>query len=276
MANPHRAGRASTSTSFRCAGCRATPASSRPQGSTLQGSRTHTDSAYVDLDFHMLAASLLPSLGELPFVVPSTLSLSVRSGETESRYEAATERYRRSSFGIDGLWETPIGETTLSYWRDQRFGLTAGALSRSTEMAQVAHFVRRGNWRFGLDASLTRSSGDGSNGYDDRSWSFGQSVAYSTPDGPEFRLQLGQDRGTMHMADDSFSSSDQYSRITASLDLSRYLQKRFERDDLRLTLDYRRALERSDAELTLSDELIDRWVDGYRREGLLMSFGMKL
>lgn len=246
------------------------------EGSSLLDSRGRSDAAYLDLDVGMLVASLLPSLDRLPFVVPATVNFSYRSGNTANRYSTATEQYSRSSLGIDAGWETPLGETAVGYWRDERIGLTADASSRSTEMVQLSHMVRRGNWRFGLDASLTRSSGEGSDGYDDRSLSFGQSVAYSAPGGPEFRLQLGRDQAVLRMADDSYASTDSYSRITASLDLSRYLQKRFERDDLRLTVDYRRALERTNSEMTLHDELVERWVDGDRREGLLMSFGMKL
>ena len=80
----------------------------------------------------------------------------------------------------------------------------------------------------------------------------------------------------MHSLDDSYASDDRYSNITASLDLSSYLQKQFERTDLRLTLDYRKTMERSDGEMSLYDEMVERWTDGNRREGFLMSFGMKL
>ena len=245
-------------------------------GSSLLGSDTRSTSLYLDLDTAILALDLFPELGTLPFLIPTMVNVSTRQGETQRRYADSNERFDRSSLGIDGTWETPLGETILSYLRDARTGLTPGARSYSTEMMQASHFVRRGNWRFGADAALTTGAGDGGNGeYDERAWSFGQSVAYSTPDGPEFRLALGQDRGVMRVTD-SFASADNYSRITASLDLSRYLQKRFERPDLRLTLDYRKALERSETELNLFDQMVERWVDGYRREGFLMSFGMKL
>ena len=246
------------------------------EGSSLLESSTGTTSAYVDLDPNMLAMSLLPEVGELPFLVPSMISLSYRSGETENRYSTFEERFGRSSLGVDGTWETPIGETILSYWHDSRTGITAGSQSRSNETMQVSHYVRRGNWRFGLDAALTRGTGDGSTGYGERSWSFGQSVSYIEPNGPEFRLSLGQDRDNLRMSDASFTSSDSYSQITASLDLSKYLQKRFERSDLHLTLDYRKSLARSDMEMSLFDEMIERWVERDRREGFLMSFGMKL
>jgi hypothetical protein len=249
---------------------------SAPTGPNLVESRTRTNAAYLDLDSHTLAAWLFPDLDKLPDLVPATISLSYRAGETENRYDGSTQSYDRSSLGIDGGWETPIGETNLSYWRDSRTALTDNVRSGSTETFQVSHFMRRGHWRFGLDAALSRSRFTGDNGYSDRSLSFGQSVAYSAPDGPEFRLHLGQDRGQMRMMDDSYASQDSYSSITASLDLSKYLQRRFERTDLRLTVDYRKALERSGSEMSLYDQLVERWVDGYRRQGLLMSFGMKL
>jgi hypothetical protein len=141
---------------------------------------------------------------------------------------------------------------------------------------QVDHSIRWGRWRFGADAAFTRGSGDGSSAYLERSWAFGQSVAYSTPNGPEFRLQFGQDRDALRMLDDSYVSADRYSRITASLDLSRYLQTRFERSDLKLTVDYRKTVDRTDGEFMLGEEIIDHWIDADRREGLLISFGMKL
>lgn len=249
----------------------------KPQEVTsLATSRTWSSSANADLDLGMLAATLLPELGDLPFLVPTNVSVSHRSGETDSRYQTRSDRYRRSSLGIDGSWETPIGETSLSYWRDDRSAITAGGRSGRSETYQLYHWLQRGNWRFGIDASLSRSRFEGAGGYDDRSLSFGQSVAYSAPNGPELRLQLGQDRGGMRLDDDSYSSLDRYSQITASLDLSRYLQARFERSDLKLTLDYRKTVDRSDAEIELVDETIERWVDGDRREGFLVSFGMKL
>ncbi len=256
---------------------RSRASSSRPiEGISLLDSTTRRREAYLDLDPRALAGWLFPALVDLPALVPASVGISIRSGETENRDGESVRRYGRASFGVDGSWETPIGETSVSFWRDRRIGQTDGARSSASDSLQLAHSVRHGHWRFGLDATLTRSRGDGANGFAERGLSFGQSVAYSAPNGPELRLQLGQDRGTMRMADDSFASSDRASSITASLDLSRYLQARFERPDLRLTLDYRKALERSDMEMSLYDELVERWVDGYRREGLLVSFGMNL
>jgi hypothetical protein len=246
------------------------------EASTLLESQTSSQVANIDVDTTQLASSLLPDLTSLPFIVPTNISVSHRSAETHNRFDTGLQRYRRSSLGIDGGWETPIGETDLSYWRDRRTALTDAVSDQSSETAQISHMVRRGHWRFGLDASVARMSGGSSGGYSDSSLSFGQSVAYSAPGGPEFRLHLGQDRSAMRQDDDSFVMDDSYSSITASLDLSRYLQQRFERPDLRLTLDYRKAVDRSESEMSLYEETIDRWVDDDRREGVLVSFGMKL
>ena len=246
------------------------------EGSTLLNSRTSTTSAYLDVDPELLAGSLFPDVTELPFFVPSTISLSYRSGETETRYQGTDERYAKASLGIDGSWDTPLGETSLSYWRDTRTGVTAGAHRSMSETFGADHYVRRGHWRFGLDASLMRTRSEGAVGYEDQTLSFGQSVSYSAPEGPEFRLQMGQDRGSARSDDLSYASADRYSSITASLDLSQYLQKRFARPDLHLTLDYRKMLDRTDSEMSLYDQLAERWMDRYRREGFLMSFGMKL
>lgn len=246
------------------------------EGSALLDSRTRTDAVYLDIDSATLAGWLFPDVATLPFMVPSSISLAYRSGETKNRFQASSEHYGRTSLGIDASWETPLGETGLSYWRDTRAAMSEGARSWASETVQVDHSIRRGNWRFGLDAAMTRTRGDGGPAYGESSLSFGQSIAYSAPNGPEFRLQLGQDRGSTRMADDSYASSDSYSSITASLDLSRYLQARFERPDLRLTLDYRKALDRTESEMSLYDQLVERWDDTYRREGLLLSFGMVL
>lgn len=246
------------------------------ESSTLLASETRSETANLDVDTAQLAALLLPDLANLPFLVPTNLNLSYRSAETGSEYQSGLQHYGRTSFGVDGSWETPIGETQFSYWRDRRTGLTEGVADRLSETMQISHAVRRGHWRFGLDASMSRTSGDSDSAYSDRSLSFGQSIAYSAPDGPEFRLHLGQDRSAMRQDGDGFAMDDSYSSITASLDLSRYLQQRFERPDLRLTLDYRKAVDRSESEMSLYDELIERWTDSDRREGFLVSFGMKL
>jgi hypothetical protein len=246
------------------------------EGSSLLDNRTHTQSLSLSVDSGLLAAWLAPEVDKLPWLVPTTVYVSMGSGETENRFQASAERYARSSLGMDGTWETSFGETSLSYWRDTRTWLTGDARSRSSETFIADHSVRRGNWRFGVDAMLSQTRGDGSFSYTNRSLSFGQSVAYSAKDGPELRISLGQDRGQMQPSNESSVSDDRYSSIPASLDLSKYLQKRFERDDLRLTFDYRKTVDRSESEFSLYDELVDRWIDSDRREGFLMSFGMKL
>ena len=62
----------------------------------------------------------------------------------------------------------------------------------------------------------------------------------------------------------------------ATVDLSKYLQKRFERQDLRLSAEYRARLGKSHYEIADFDEAIEQWADRYERQGFLLSFRMNL
>ena len=80
----------------------------------------------------------------------------------------------------------------------------------------------------------------------------------------------------MESDDLSFLTARRGQQASASLDLTDYLRKRFERDDLRLKIDYRKQLDRSTTAVSAYQQLVDRWSDGFSGEGLLVSFGMKL
>jgi hypothetical protein len=89
-------------------------------------------------------------------------------------------------------------------------------------------------------------------------------------------IRMGRDENRGQSLDDSFESSMTYSSITASLDLTDYLRKRFDRQDLRLKLEYRKRLEDSSFSIADDDLRYQLWSDRYQREGFLISFGMKL
>ncbi len=86
----------------------------------------------------------------------------------------------------------------------------------------------------GVDGVLTKTSAAGLSGYNDTTFSGGQTIAYGRPNGPQFRLRLGQEQNQMRLNDETYYSSQDTFGLTATLDLSRYLQWRFERPDLRV------------------------------------------
>lgn len=247
------------------------PASESP---LLEG-RTGSRSVMLEIE----PASLLPTLaggdGVADMVLPETVTLNWRTGWSETRFADSTERYDRRGLEANGSWETPLGETTIGYWSDRRVGATAALGISQDRQIQLSHVIRRGDWSVGIDAVSSKYSSSRGDGFSDRSFSLGGMISYNRPNGPQMQIRLGRDQSRSGNDDESFMSSQRFSSVTASLDLTQYVRHHFDRDDLRLTIDYRRRIESSEMVETFNYAL-DRWSENERREGLLVSFGMKL
>ena len=239
-------------------------------------SRTDSNSATLEFDLATMAPALAMDERLPAALLPRYAMIALRRGSSESRFASSAERFERQGIELNGTWETPLGETTLGYWRDRRFGATADLGQREERVVNLSHMVRAGDWRFGVDAMVAKSSSTRGSGLSDRTVAMGGSIAYEVKDGPRLMVQLSNDRGRMAAEDDSFLTAQRGQQISASLDLTDYLRKRFDRSDLRLKIDYRKQLDRSTTEVSAYQQLIDRWTEGDGGEGLLVSFGMKL
>lgn len=238
--------------------------------------RNDSVSLLVSLDVSSASSGLLAKAGQSP-LFPRSLSLLFRQGQDQYARPAGLERYDRRSFNIDATWETPLGDTTVGYSQDHRIGLAEGSGDRTVATYQLEHTIRRGGWRLGGDVASTTSRDASRRGSQDSSVMLGGTLAYQRQDGPEFQFRIGHDRNRLSLNDRSYLSSDQGLQISAALDLSRYLQKRFDRKDLRLRFEYRRSLLDS-LELfpdldPYSLEPIERRRD---RNVVQLSFGMRL
>ena len=238
--------------------------------------RTESRSATLEFDLSTIAPALAMDERLPAALLPKYLLLSWRGGSSETGLIAAPERFDRQGVELYGTWETPLGETGLGYWRDRRFGATAELGRRNEQVVQLSHMVRRGNWRFGIDAMIARNSSTRGSGLTDRNLALGGSIAYEVQHGPRLMIQLSNDRGRMAEEDETFVTARRGQQISASLDLTDYLRRLFDRPDLRFKIDYRKQLDRSTTAVSAYQQLIDRWSDGSRGEGLLVSFGMKL
>lgn len=243
---------------------------------SLLSSRSDSRSVTLEFDLATLAPALAMDEGLPAALLPKYLMIGWRGGSSESLVNSTTERFARNGIELNGTWETPIGETSLAYWRTRRIGAIVALGRRDEEMVQLSHMVRKGDWRFGVDGMISHSSSTRGTGSSDRNVAWGGSIAYDVAGGPRLMLQLNDDRGRMATEDDSFLTTQRGQQISASLDLTEYLRKRFERNDLRLKIDYRKQLDRSTVAVSEYQQLIDRWTDGYSGEGVLVSFGMKL
>ncbi|MEO5578328.1 MAG: hypothetical protein ABIR25_04670 [Sphingomicrobium sp.] len=246
------------------------------EGSSQYLSRTDSNSATLEFDLATMAPALAMDESLPAALLPRYAMIALRRGSSESRFAGSAERFERQGIELNATWETPIGETTLGYWRDRRVGATADLGRRDEQMVQMAHMVRLGGWRFGVDATVAANRSTRGSGLDDRNVAFGGSIAYQSRNGPRLMVQLSQDRGRMESDDLSFLTARRGQQASASLDLTNYLRQRFERDDLRLKIDYRKQLDRSTTAVSAYQQLVDRWSDGFSGEGLLVSFGMKL
>ena len=248
----------------------------RTTHSSLLSSRTDSRSATLEFDLATLAPGLAMDERLPAMLLPKYLMIGWRGGNSESLVNGTTEHFARNGIELNGTWETPIGETSLGLWRTRRIGATASLGRRDEQVVQLSHMIRTGDWRFGVDGMVSRSSSTRGSGLTDRNVAWGGSIAYDVAGGPRLMVQLSDDRGRMAAEDDSFLTARRGQQISASLDLTDYLRKRFERNDLRLKIDYRKQLDRSTVAVSEYQQLVDRWTDGNSGEGVLVSFGMKL
>ena len=238
-------------------------------------SRTAGSNIYLDVDTAELFPELAFDRRGLRALLPTTLSASLTNSDTISDYSGTRRQYRRKGFELFGNWETPFGETSFGFSRDTRRGLAGPFLDSNERTLQASHMVRRGGWRIGVDGVLFESSTPGS-GARDRTLMIGQTLAYSRIGGPEFMLRVGQDRIRSTARDGTYDSAIRASRITATLDLTQVMRRRLKRQDVGLKLEYRRRLDDGEYSYSSFDDVFERFTDSQQRQGLLLTFHMKL
>ena len=239
-------------------------------------SRSHALTGSLDVSVDEAASGLLVRLGQSP-LFPRSLSLSWRDGWIENSLPASNDRYLRKSWSLSASWESRFGETDIYYSQDRRIGVAAPLGSRADSSFQVAHMVRWSGWRAGLDATVTRSNSTSGTGYRSTSYSGGATLAYQLKNGPEFKLQVGRDLDRMALNDRSYLSANDGTRLTASLDLTAWLNHSFARKDLRLRFEFRQLLEAGREDLLDPEQqLFDRLYDRRNRDVVQISFGMAL
>lgn len=238
-------------------------------------SRSGQTSISLDFDMTSLSPALAAPFKALGPLAPQSLSFNWRSGWSENSYAGIAERFRRTGWDASASWDTPIGETSFDYSLDRRVGVAPLAVTKTNQSYQLTHMVRLGGWRLGADVMLSKDSATGSRGYRERSWSTGQTLAYSRANGPEFRLRIGQDRDRMRYFNNTYASSTNGLSVTATLDLTQFLRKRFERDDLRLKFEFRKRVDSNEDTTALLEDLFERSVARTDRSVFLLSAGMK-
>lgn len=243
-------------------------------GLAAYASHSRLLSGSFDLFVDEASSGVLARLGRSP-LFPRTLSLSWRSGGIDNSLPGGIDHFRRRSWSLSAGWETRFGETQLDYSQDRRIGITAALGSRSDTSLQLSHMVRWNGWRAGVDGTVTRSQSSRQSGYRSTSYSTGATLAYQVTNGPEFMFQLGRDRDRTLLNDRSYQSANDGTRLTASLDLTAFINHRFARHDMRLRLDVRTLIEaRQDDLFDPEQQLFEQLYDRRARDVVQLSFGM--
>lgn len=243
--------------------------------SPLLDGRTASRSITLEIEPGSLLRSPAAQHGLIGILLPETVMLNWRTGWSEAHLAASTDRFARRGVEASGTWETPLGETMLGYWDNRRVGAAASlGISRDRQI-QLSHVIRRGDWSVGIDAVSSDHSSSRGDGFSDRSISLGGMISYARPNGPQVQIRFGRDQSRSSNDDRSSMSSQRFSSVTASVDLTQFVRRHFGRDDLQLEIDYRRRAESLDVVETF-DNAFDLWSDNERRGGLLVSFAMKL
>ena len=245
---------------------------SSPLQPDLRLSRSVSSSVGLEVMPELLLPGLLTGLGEIQPIVPSLLTVDWERGEDASYFGGVETQ------GIKGLqalltWSGRLGETTALYWREDQtpIGAEEEAQTGSDELLDLSHSYKVGHWSFTAGISLFDvHSQSQANGYSDTSVSGTFSISYTAPNGPEFRAGLGHSRGEFAFEDDfgREESGENGLSLSASLDLTKFMQEYFDRPNLKFHAEYRRNLNETSSSTLNSKET--------EREAFLLHFRASL
>ncbi|MBI1212050.1 MAG: hypothetical protein GC190_11350 [Alphaproteobacteria bacterium] len=229
------------------------------QFSLDQGGHWLRRTAVTGASAEVIVADVLPNkLGEAvspirPFL-PTTISASYEQGDAlqpDGPDNGGPIEHVRS-MSTDLSWDTRLGQTTVSLWqRDIKTNADDLTLERASDrVIDLAHSVRRGNWRFGAGVSLIQSEDTTPTTHSRESRVAPHiSFAYSSEDFPTVEVRVGAADARTVVGVDDIPASAKARQLQISLDLSNFVQDQLSKPQAQLKLEYRRELENSDTKL---------------------------
>lgn len=199
--------------------------------------------ANVELTPQLLAPEWF---GQSP-LAPELLSLNWEGG-LRTAPVGSSEMRRIASFEALASWNTSIGVTTALYWRAEDVPEFAGTSPQNLEqLFDFSHTIKRGDLRLSAGASVfDMSERDATGGgISDTSVSANFSLTYAPASGPQIGVRLGhtRDEFALDLPDDLWGRQSASYTLSASIDLSTYVQKQLDRPGVNLRADYRRTLD---------------------------------
>jgi hypothetical protein len=233
-------------------------------GGTAFTSTADGISASLEAQPETLFPALLDGAGVAAPLVPVSLSLTF----ARSTFTNGGAPGTRASFEAMADWTGTWGDTTALYWREAKMQSSGESVS---QLLDISHTVRWGNWRAGGGVFVTDTGAAGANG-GDVSVMGNLLLAYEVAGGPKFKLRAGYERDDS--GDEGFAYSRTASDVMFSLDLSNYVRKELNRPEAHLTVDFRKKLDQS-VETLAAEDWPERSVRKQDADGLLVSFGTR-
>ena len=230
------------------------------QYSLDQGGHWLRRTAVLGASADVIVADVLPNkvaevLSPIVPFLPNTISASYEVGDAlqpDGPVAVGTAAERVRSMSADFTWETRFGETKASYWsREIRADADQVRLDTASDrVIDLAHSIKRGNWRFGGGVSFIESTDETPTTHSRQSRIAPHvSFAYEAEDFPTIEVRVGAADATSIVGVEDIPASAKARQLQVSLDLSNFVQEQLNKPEAKLKLEYRRALESGDSNL---------------------------
>jgi hypothetical protein len=217
----------------------------------IRTSRSESTSVALEFMPELLVPETMVELDDLASLVPNLISLDWETGR-DTALTGTMESQSISGFQALLNWSGKLGETTALYWREDQvpLGASEGAETGFSQILDVSHTIKRGDWRVGFGVSMfDLQSSSQAEGYADAAVSGTFSVAYAPTHGPKVQFGVGHNRDEFEFEeeDDAFRQDLKALNLSLSVDLSNFIQKALDRPKLKLEAEYRHNLNHAEA-----------------------------
>ncbi len=189
----------------------------------------------------LLLREVVAEGGLLAAVVPELVSVDLETGRQIYPLAGGADNLL-FEFQVLLNWSGRLGETTTLYWRNEESAELVATPGSIEQLFDVTHTIKRGDLRLGVGASVFDIS---ELSFNDTYVLANLSLAYTPKSGPRINFRLGHSRDEFALdeAGDPWSQRSMSYNLSASVDLSNYVQKTLDRPDLNLKAEYRRRLD---------------------------------
>lgn len=249
-------------------------------GASLASQRSVRSQVAIDFDMHTLMPLVAIDDTGWKSLLPKLLTLEATRTDKYGFGALGGTESTQASFGGQGYWSTPLGDTLVNLRFEKLTGVRPGNVTQSGSdlFVFVNHSFKLDDWSIDLDYFTSRNASvRGLSAVDDTILdSYGVTARYAHKDMPRLELRLGRDNLGFDTGGGDLRLRDQSLRAEAKVDFTPWIRKRLQRDDVNLALHAQYDFDESSYQLLLLDQLIDSNLEQFMTQGILLNFSMSL